>query len=68
MSVLGKGEFVSNDGLSEIVSGKTIKNISMYSDSMDDYLAFIFVDGTSLHIKYDWLYDWQLIDHERKIE
>jgi hypothetical protein len=64
MSVLKKGEFVTNDGLEEFINGKVIKDVLRYTQYMDDYLTLVFTDGTSLLIRYDWLYDWTLVDHK----
>lgn len=45
--------------ISEHISGKTIASV-VDDDGMDDWLVFKFTDGTSLHIRYDWIYEWYL--------
>ena len=67
MSTIKKGEFVTGDGLAELLKGKTIKHVLQYSRFQDNYLAFVFTDGTSLEIRYDWLYGWELVDHDIKL-
>ena len=64
---LARGEFTENDGLAELLKGKTIKNILQYSRFQDDFLTFVFTDGTSLEIRYDWLYEWELINYDVKL-
>ena len=64
MSVIRMGDMVGDDGLKELITGKEIKNVLLYSRSADDYLTFVFTDGTSLEIRYDWIYGWELVDHK----
>jgi hypothetical protein len=42
-------------------AGKTIKTIEICHKYQDPFLIFNFEDGTSLGIKYDWIYSWELI-------
>ena len=64
MSTIKRGEFIMGDGLPEAVNGKTLINVLQYSRSSDDFLTLVFTDGTSLEIRYDWLYGWELVDHK----
>ena len=53
--------FKSGGELTGVVTGKTIDRVETPEDNyIDDYLIFYFRDGTSLHIKYDYLYEWEL--------
>lgn len=63
MAIIDKGEFINSKIMSNAVKGKTIERIIDYS-RIDDYLAIIFTDGTSLEIRYDYIYDWTLVDHK----
>ena len=53
-------EFNPNDvsELSKAVSGKTIVSVESDRSGMDDYLIFHFTDGTSLYIRYDYIYEY----------
>jgi hypothetical protein len=64
MSRISHGKFTTGDGLPEAVNGKTLINVLQYSRSSDDFLTLVFTDGTSLEIRYDWLYEWELVDHK----
>jgi hypothetical protein len=67
MSTIKRGEFIMGDGLPEAVNGKTLINVLQYSRSSDDFLTLVFTDGTSLEIRYDWPYEWELVDHDVKL-
>ena len=53
-------EFNPNDvsELSKAVSGKTIASVESDRSGMDDYLIFHYADGTSLYIRYDYIYEY----------
>jgi len=47
--------------ITSAVAGKIVKDIIVDNERMDDYLVFNFTDGTSLRIRYDYIYEWSLI-------
>ena len=53
-------EFNPNDvrELSKAVSGKTIASVESDNNGADDYLIFHYADGTSLYIRYDYIYEY----------
>ena len=53
-------EFHPNDvsELSKAVSGKTIASVESDNSGADDYLIFHYADGTSLYIRYDYIYEY----------
>ena len=42
--------------------GKTIKGRYDLDINGDDYFAIGFTDGTQLRIRYDWIYEWEVIE------
>ena len=47
--------------LTEATTGKTIeKVIDDDGNGMDDWIQFVFTDGSVLRIRYDWIYEWEL--------
>jgi hypothetical protein len=53
--------FASGEEITKLVAGRTISHVKMSDGSyIDDYLIICFRDGSSLHIKYDYLYEWEL--------
>jgi len=47
----------SADEITAAIKEKKIKGVAI-SDEMNSWLIFQFTDGTELHIKYDWIYEW----------
>lgn len=47
------------------IQGKTILRCEAPDRHGDDFLVFHFTDGTSLHIRYDYIYEWEVIDDGR---
>ena len=43
------------------IIGKTISKCEVLDEGMDNILQFQFADGSSLHFRYDWIYEWELI-------
>lgn len=46
--------------MTEAVNGKTITRVETKSEQSDSWLVFHFTDGTSLNIRYDWIYGWNV--------
>ena len=60
-------DFNPNDSgplITSAVAGKTVKDVVIDNERMDDYLVFNFTDGTSLRIRYDYIYEWSLAASE----
>lgn len=57
-----KEEFTYESGeeITKAIFGKVVRSVKVPDSSMDDYLIIIFEDDSSLHIRYDWIYDWEL--------
>ena len=56
-------EFTYDSGaeITKLISGKVVDCIESPDEvSIDDYLIIRFKDGESLHIRYDYLYEWEL--------
>lgn len=55
-------EFTYESGteITKAISGKIISCVKVTDSDIDDYLIIKFKDGSSLHIRYDWIYDWEL--------
>ena len=49
----------SDAEISQLVTGKTITVVSYEGDRGDDFLVFMFTDGTELRIRYDYIYEWE---------
>lgn len=58
-------DFNENDvtPLSEAIAGKTVKSVRS-DQGREDYLIFDFTDGTSLRIRYDYIYDYKITKDE----
>lgn len=56
-------DFNPNDvsALSEAVTGKIITGVATQR-GMDEQLTILFSDGSALAIRYDWIYEWDLIN------
>jgi len=52
-------EFLDDNEITKVVSGKTIKKIKIYDNYGDDYLQLDFFDGAKLRFRYDWIYGWE---------
>lgn len=50
----------SIDELSTAIQDKSIKGVSVDDSGMDSVLVFHFTDGSSLRIRYDWIYEWEI--------
>ena len=48
--------------MTEKTKGKTIKGCYDLDINGDDYFAIGFTDGTQLRIRYDWIYEWEVIE------
>lgn len=57
-----ENEFTYESGkdITKAVTGKSIRCVKVPDSGMDDFLIIIFEDGTSLHFRYDWIYNWEL--------
>lgn len=57
-----KEEFTYESGveITKVISGKIVECIETTDGGFDDYLSIKFKDGSSLHFRYDWIYDWEL--------
>lgn len=63
----GDHDFNPNDSgpfITSAVAGKAVKDVIIDNEGMDDYLVFNFTDGTSLRIRYDYIYEWSLAASE----
>jgi len=56
--------YLSGGKMTESLRGKTIKSIETPEGGPDDYLVFVFTDGTRLVIRYDYIYEYALIGKE----
>lgn len=56
--------YSSIEGLSNMVAGKTIVSVQLVDEGIDSFIAFNFDDGETLFIRYDYLYDYQLMTGE----
>ena len=39
------------------IKGKTVESLAFKEESADDFLVIEFTDGTTIKIRYDWIYD-----------
>jgi len=46
--------------LSNQLHGKMIESVEL-DQEFDDFFTLNFTDGQKLKIRYDWIYDWELI-------
>lgn len=46
--------------MTKIVAGKTIESARVDDEYVDEFLVFMFTDGTELKIRYDWIYEYDL--------
>ena len=53
-------DFNPNDvtEMNDLVSGKTIASILSDREGMNDRLIFVFTDGSSMEIEYDYIYEY----------
>ena len=54
----------SEKEIKEAIQDKTIKSFEVRDVRMNDFIVFKFTDGTELIIRYDWIYDWELLPKE----
>lgn len=52
--------YFSGGDLTSALKDKIIYEVKTPDDSMDDMLIIEFYDGSSLHIHYDYIYEWKL--------
>lgn len=52
--------YQSGEEISKAVAGKTISCVGTPDDDLDDYLIVNFTDGSALHVRYDFVYEWKL--------
>ena len=50
----------SGEEITKLIVGKTVDCIETPNVGPDGHLTIKFTDETSLRIKYDWLYEWEL--------
>jgi len=46
--------------MDRLVKGKVIKEICL-DRGYDDYFVIKFTDGSKLRMRYDWIYEWELV-------
>lgn len=49
---------LSGEEITKAIQGKTIAAVETEDPRSDYYLLFRFTDGTTLRIRYDWIYEW----------
>lgn len=52
----------SDKDISQLITGKNIEKCEILDEGMDTFLQFIFTDSTILKIRYDYIYDWDVIE------
>jgi len=54
----------SGEPITEAIKGKAVAECENKDEGMDSILQFTFTDGTVLRFRYDWIYEWEIIDSE----
>lgn len=50
----------SEEEITKLISGKTIDCFEHLETVIDNFVVIKFNDGTALHMRYDWIYDWEV--------
>jgi hypothetical protein len=50
--------------MDEAIKGKTIKHMEII-DGRQEFLIFHFTDGSSIKIRYDYIYNWEFIKKDK---
>ena len=50
--------------LSDTIKGKTVESVEN-DNGYDDTFTIRFNDGTALRIRYDYIYEWELVQEKR---
>ena len=46
------------------VQGKVVKGVVIDRSGMDDLLKILFEEETTLVFRYDWIYEWDVINEQ----
>ena len=46
--------------ITKLIAGKTVVRCENIDIGPDDFLQFIFSDGTVLRFRHDWIYEWEI--------
>lgn len=60
MDLENESTYESSEIISKIFSERTIVHAEIIGFKPCDYLVIKFKDGSSLHLRYDWIHDWDL--------
>lgn len=52
--------YTSGQEITKLIQGKTIVAVETEEPDSDYYLLFRFTDGTTLCIRYDYIYEWEV--------
>jgi hypothetical protein len=52
--------YESGEEITKAVAGKIVNCINITDSGIDDFLIIKFKDGSALHFRYDYIYDWEL--------
>ena len=55
-------DFNPNDvtELDALITGKTVASVLSNRDGMNDRLVFVFTDGSTLELEYDYIYGYEI--------
>ena len=48
--------------ITDSLAGEVLKSISHEDDRADDLLVLEFESGKSLRIRYDWIYEYEIVE------
>jgi len=62
MTKVHKKEFDGGDGpaLTEILRGRTVVEV-VIEEGFEDYMIIKFTNGVSMRVRYEYIYDWEVL-------
>jgi len=51
----------SGEPITKEIAGKVVDKCEVIDEGQDNILQFTFKDGSTLRIRYDWIYEWEVI-------
>ena len=50
----------SEQPITDAIKGKVVKAFKIVDARGDDWIDIEFEDGSTLHLRYDWIYEWAM--------